>query len=243
MFLIGFFCGAFAFPLANSSEDGGAATTFGNAARAAEPALNTSRSLTKKKYNVKHPSCKPLAAGNPNLAASMRDSETGLVIWSSPKAGATLTERIVLARGNLTNEAMEYARYPLGYSHNVFSKERGRRPENFNPAEGKCAAKKWSCFAIVRNPLDRAISSYMHVLKYFHRMGRSFKELGRRPNASFAEFVVALDSRALTGSRSRADDHFMPQWEVAPGGMDTMDHGRDSGNPPGIEENSTPRVT
>ena len=164
--------------------------------------------------------CKPLKAQSAHAKASMRDPKTGLMIFSSPKAGATLTARIVLARSNLTEEAMSFEGiYPLPYSQKVFNRMKGRDPHDFSPAD--CDANsRWFCAAIVRNPLDRAISSYIHTLRHWEELGSKFKELGGRADASYAEFAAALDRRAALRTTSALDSHFMPQWEVVPYGMD-----------------------
>ena len=119
----------------------------------------------------------------------------------------------MLAHLNLTQEAMAYGGYPLWYSHRV-----RRSPQLSNLAECSENAAHWHCFAIVRNPLDRAISSYIHVMGYWKPLGEPFIELGGQRDASFVEFVRALDSRAQTRTRFGGDEHFMPQWDVS--GMD-----------------------
>jgi hypothetical protein len=70
----------------------------------------------------------------------------------------------------------------------------------------------WLCVDVVRNPLDRAISSYIHTLGNWGPLGSHFQELDGNADASFAEFAAALARRARNKtSRSRADDHFLPQ--------------------------------
>ena len=120
-------------------------------------------------------SCTPLQRPRTALipSASMRDAATKILIVSSPKAGATLAERIMLARLNLTGVAAAYrgkrnsSGYPLLYAHEVFQKQRsaGRYPDANHLAD--CADPSWLCIALVRTPLDRAVSSYVHSLKYF----------------------------------------------------------------------------
>ena len=143
----------------------------------------------------------------------MVDPTVKLLLISSPKAGATLVERLMLARVNLTGAAMHYKRspYPLKYSHEVFQKAKGRMP---TPGHVASCGGRWLCLAIVRNPLDRAISSYIHTLLYWKALGAHFHELRGNANASFAEFAAALDRRAgKKASRqwSKGDSHFMPQ--------------------------------
>ena len=76
----------------------------------------------------------------------------------------------------------------------------------------------WTCIKLIRSPFDRVVSSYIQIMRAF-RMSRDFRELQRvRPhdangwtNASFAEFVTALEARAATKWSSPNDFHFMPQ--------------------------------
>ena len=98
----------------------------------------------------------------------MVDPTIKLLLMSSPKAGATLVERLMLARVNLTGAAVHFKGYPLRYSHEVFQQAKGRLPTPGHLAS--CApGTGWLCVAIVRNPLDRAISSYIHTLLYVFR--------------------------------------------------------------------------
>ena len=166
-------------------------------------------------------SCTPLQRPRTALipSASMRDAATKILIVSSPKAGATLAERIMLARLNLTGVAAAYrgkrnsSAYPLLYAHEVFQKQRsaGRYPDANHLAD--CADPSWLCIALVRTPLDRAVSSYVHSLKYFANVGAW---AGVSPNTSFADFALDLDRRAHDRGHSRSDDHFMPQSSPAP---------------------------
>ena len=149
----------------------------------------------------------------------MRDAATKILIVSSPKAGATLAQRIMLARLNLTGVAAayrgkhDYSGYPLFYAHEVFQKQRsaGRYPDANHLAD--CADPSWLCIALVRTPLDRAVSSYVHSLKHFANVGAW---AGVSPNASFADFALDLDRRAHDRGESRNDVHFMPQISPAP---------------------------
>ena len=156
--------------------------------------------------------CQPLVKnGEISPAASMVDPTIKLLLMSSPKAGATLVERLMLARVNLTGAAVHFKGYPLRYSHEVFQQAKGRLPTPGHLAS--CApGTGWLCVAIVRNPLDRAISSYIHTLLYWKSLGAPFHELDGNANASFAEFAAALDRRARKkASHSPGDGHFMPQ--------------------------------
>lgn len=157
---------------------------------------------------------------------------------ASPKAGATLTMRLMFGAVNKTAEAKAHgdarpnsrgiSDYPLTYAHQVWSNPL------FPTAEGsfqgfyqkaECYKSGWLCVAFVRNPLDRAVSGYIHTLTYHRYIADHFKELefacnhgptprGNRScqvDASFYEFSLALDARANTGWHSSMDGHFMPQ--------------------------------
>jgi len=49
----------------------------------------------------------------------VKDAGTKLMVLSSPKAGATLSMRLMLARLNLTLVAHRHGGYPLSYVHDV----------------------------------------------------------------------------------------------------------------------------
>ena len=169
-------------------------------------------------------SCVPLASnGQPISTASVRDDRSRLMVLSSPKAGATLSMRLMLARLNLTALAKGYGGYPLWYTHSVFDRQPGRAPPESVEALRPCAAGiDWLCIQLVRNPLDRAVSGYIHSLGHPEAISLHFEELkgacGRnvpaiecQRNASFAEFARALTARAQRRTRSAGDGHFMPQ--------------------------------
>ena len=170
--------------------------------------------------------------------ASVRDEETKLMVLSSAKAGATLSVRLMLARLNLTAAAHDFSQgepkqgvlrnFPMGYMLNVFSRARGRTPpKTINDLRPCVPGGGWLCIEIVRNPLDRAVSSYMFTMSNHHHHGNkfAFAELGDacgpgvlaaecQINASFAEFARALATRAHAVNAktcSAADAHFMPQ--------------------------------
>ena len=166
--------------------------------------------------------CQPLASPGPlSPSASMVDPTIKLLLASSPKAGATLVERLMLARLNLTGAAIRYKNgkgYPLAYSHAVFQEQNSRRPKahHLHNCEQGGDTADWVCITIVRNPLNRAISSYIFTLSHYDVIAKEFHELAavsaKAHNASFSEFSQALTRRAqVTKSRSNLDDHFMPQ--------------------------------
>ena len=185
--------------------------------------------------------CAPLASTHQtvNPKSSARDEQTKLLIVSTPKAGATLALRLMLARLNLTAEAARYASsqclgrgpsakclddYALDYTHGVLSKQPGRSFKR-DPTLRSCARKPWLCVKFVRNPLDRAVSSYIYTMsdqatfvvdELTRACGRDLPASACAQNASFAEWAVALGVRARSGARSRGDGHFLLQAPSAP---------------------------
>ena len=131
---------------------------------------------------------------------------------SSPKGGATLSLRLMLALSvNLTQKAMAYGGYPLSFAHQVFEKG-DHRPTT--KSLGDCKNSSWLCIVLVRNPLDRAVSSFAHTLGHYDKLGAELNGLSGR-NASFAQFVDALDQRAIDQKHTPGDSHFMPQVTVS----------------------------
>mmetsp|Transcript_55004 Transcript_55004/g.125179 ORF Transcript_55004/g.125179 Transcript_55004/m.125179 type:complete len:362 (-) Transcript_55004:5-1090(-) len=154
-------------------------------------------------------------------AATMVDEETELLIMSSAKAGATLAERLMFAHLNLTEKAMEvhgHIDYPLSYK-NIFDKQPGHgspyrgSPRGMDEYVNRCSpTSSWLCLAIVRNPLDRAISSYIHSMSHLSTISKTFRELGDNEDATYVKFAEALHGRARNGGTSKgAENHFMPQ--------------------------------
>lgn len=171
--------------------------------------------------------CNQLASDRGIPSVRVCDRTTKLMVLSTPKAGATLSMRLMLARLNLTAEAFHYKEgYPLTYTHEVYNKQRGRTPPK---TLSLCASGGWLCIHFVRSPLDRAISSYIHSMLYPDAISTHFTELKGvcdhdtpaiecQRNASFAQFARALNLRARTRSRSHGDSHFMPDQGSGPSG-------------------------
>ena len=158
--------------------------------------------------------CQPLPDTGFDPWASFADMNARIMIVSSPKAGATLSARLMLSSLNLTQVAMKYTGhwgYPFGYARNVFPVNKQARRVAGLMEEGGCSAADALCLAIVRNPIDRAISSYIMIMRV-EDFRADFAELGGRYNASFEEFVRALDRRAAGGNWSNS--HAMPQHNV-----------------------------
>ena len=178
--------------------------------------------------------CTPLQphAAAVNKTYGAQDMSTRVMLLSTPKAGATLVLRLMFAHLNLTAEAIAYGNYtfyPLAYGHDNFGKQPGRTPPSSIESLRVCESSRWTCIAIVRSPMDRAVSSYIHSMNFFDGIGRHFGELREVAcgkgnhngnhnwappclmNASFRTFVKALELRAHRGTRSHADSHFMPQ--------------------------------
>ena len=204
------------------------------------------------------PTCIPLRNDiGPVWSAGASDNRTKLMVLSSPKAGITLSMRLMLARLNLTAAAAAHGRrsssgYPLSHTHQVFHKQPGRAPPSTLEDLRPCApGGGWLCIHLVRSPLDRAISSYIHTLDHAGHQRGTFAELGGacgrdvrwhsllgtsrklprecQRNASFAAFARALGARARTGARSGGDSHFMPQASLSPAA-----DGRSSEGFPGV---------
>jgi len=126
----------------------------------------------------------------------------------------------MLAKLHLTGEAYAYGGYPLRYVHEVLNARSEYQPPG-SPRDLKVCAEDatWLCVAIVRNPLDRAVSSYIHTMSS-SILARLFLELNAacvsrvsncQKEATFAEFANALTVRSQNGNRSKGDGHFMPQ--------------------------------
>ena len=150
-------------------------------------------------------------------------SQRQLILLAAPKAGATVTSRLAIALAGKTQAAMAYGGYPLRYaqrlpSNNMFS-------SFFFPGSffSKCRQiESWTCIHFLRNPMDRAVSSYLHTMKhnlFKYTVGRLGVMCGAGgasvqhclQNASFFEFISTLQDVAATKGAS-LDPHWTPQF-------------------------------
>lgn len=162
--------------------------------------------------------CRPQNGSLPPQKHSLTmlvDRPTKLVVVATPKGGATLAAQITFRFLNLTDTALSWHSWIHRYRIEVFNKAKDHR--RINCAVSCHPGSGWVCVKLVRSPLDRAVSSYLHTMKT--RLWKDFLELHEVAdeknknvsNASFADFVEALQRRAKSGKRSTRDDHFMAQ--------------------------------
>lgn len=147
----------------------------------------------------------------------------------NPKGGATVSAQLFFRYLGVIDEAYNYSRWIHDYRLKVFNGKPNHSPLSCTPA--LCAAG-WVCIRLIRQPLDRVVSSYqfslqgcsgiaMHwdelrLLKLGERAARMSKQDQAKLclETTFTEFIQALTMRALKGRKARhtlADDHFMPQ--------------------------------
>ena len=146
-------------------------------------------------------------------------SQRQLILLAAPKAGATVTSRLAIALAGKTQAAVAYGGYPLRYAH-------ARLPSHlFFPGSffSKCRQiESWTCIHFLRNPMDRAVSSYLHTMKhdlFKYTVGRLGVMCGAGGasvqhclhNASFFEFISTLQDVAATKGAS-LNPHWTPQF-------------------------------
>lgn len=184
----------------------------------------------------------------PKMNAStvnLNDSGLKLKLLATPKGGATVTTQIMFRKLGLYDEAIKYNPWIHKYRQHVFmhkpehrrkncrsfckrktteSRGEGARADlglgaNATATTGVHQQQSWLCIKIVRSPIDRAVSSYLHSLKtklwrvvpYLSNV-TSAKQRSAH-NASFADFYEALYHQAASGTLQRAagDHHWLPQ--------------------------------
>ena len=150
------------------------------------------------------------------------DTKGGLRIMSAPKGGASLMAQLFFRRLGLLEQAQDHNNFIHIYRNKWLSEN----PEERAECRKVCHMKNWTCVQLIRSPLDRAVSSYIHTMRT--QIRRHFPELQAHQkeqqttvdDASFDDFLRALRRRAAVDIpphrriQSRMDDHFMPQSEV-----------------------------
>ena len=120
--------------------------------------------------------CQPLVKnGEISPAASMVDPTIKLLLMSSPKAGATLVERLMLARVNLTGAAVHFKGYPLRYSHEVFQQAKGRLP---TPGQALASTNGKSGSPTLSQAGGEGFSSRVTFQLYIFLANQTFQSIG-----------------------------------------------------------------
>ncbi|KAL1499316.1 hypothetical protein AB1Y20_011524 [Prymnesium parvum] len=139
---------------------------------------------------------------------ALADNVSRTVLISSPSAGPTQAAMLVRSLLNQSHTAEGHELSPLASDRHAF--------EESSALCHECAhADGWTCVRLLRSPLDRLYSSYVHTMT---QKTHTFPALSRvcrgcSSNASFAQFVSAL--AALRNSSAvkerRGDEHLLPQ--------------------------------
>lgn len=127
------------------------------------------------------------------------DPDARRVLLSSPKAGATIAAQLFFRSLGLTEKALAYSPWVHHYKMQFNLRPGGR----VDPCVVCRPGSGWTCVKIVRSPLARVISSYVHIIRHSAQFGLA--------DSTFDTFVRILEDQATAAQRSLFDDHFMPQ--------------------------------
>lgn len=167
-----------------------------------------------KKSETTTTKCTKTLAMRRQSSVNLVDFSNKLKIMGTPKGGATVATQIMFRKIGLLETALKYNPWIHNYRCEVYNQQF----QNMDISSSKlCHLPGWVCVKLVRSPLDRVVSSYIHVMKT--PVKHSFPELKKvlhdlegdenlYQNASFFHFVTALDLRNQTHWQS---DHYEPQ--------------------------------
>ncbi|KAG8458693.1 hypothetical protein KFE25_012891 [Diacronema lutheri] len=141
------------------------------------------------------------------------------MLCSAPKAGKTTSVALMLAHTNSTRAAERWladngkatgmSTRILSYARQVFNSDPDHKMPAHAHAAEQCAAPGWLCLVLVRNPLDRALSSFFHTAasKMCDRWSELIRVVGdvrkvRAGNYTFRQHVQALERMPQRGGRS-----------------------------------------
>lgn len=123
------------------------------------------------------------------------DADQKIALFWSAKSGATFSVKWFFAQKGLLEEATAYRKFVHFYRDDVY-----RFSQEHQDALGHFLKNhhKYETIKIVRHPLKRAVSSYIHAVKYDFAYDKMSHFLGRYVNStngfSFREFVNYLES-------------------------------------------------
>lgn len=143
------------------------------------------------------------------------DAKKRIMLLATPKAGATIGTQLFFNYLGISDESQKHGAWVHDY-RKLFYTNRNNNPHIWGHCS-YCSDPQWICIKLIRNPIARVVSSYIHTIKTKVRtqwpeledvMSRKSATLNE---ASFDDFLNALRARAVSGNASWQDDHFMPQ--------------------------------
>mmetsp|Transcript_4795 Transcript_4795/g.7870 ORF Transcript_4795/g.7870 Transcript_4795/m.7870 type:complete len:278 (-) Transcript_4795:109-942(-) len=156
----------------------------------------------------------------------LRNNESRVIMDFTPKAACTVAVEIFLNEMGI-KYGQNYTDFVHNYREQSFYKYAGI------VSKAELYSRDWYKFKVVRNPWDRAVSSFIHVMKYYRKdyFGHKFKaERGRHGhgNVTFEDFLeIALESQ-ISGRSLKAGGHAELQvrdleWKAWLNGVDIYD--------------------
>jgi len=167
----------------------------------AEHVKNANGTATENRYGCKHLEC----VLRPDVV--LADRKFKLQVIGQAKGGATVTTQILFNFLNITDKALAYHAWIHRYRLQVFD----RLEEHRSTECQECGQKGWTCVMVVRNPLDRVVSSYIHVMKSKKRLFIRKVKPDFGNNVSFAGFIEWLKLVANGTKKTAGSGHYMPQ--------------------------------
>ena len=161
-----------------------------------------------------------------------------LGLYSTPKAGATVVAQMGLRYFGRYASALNYSTWIHDYHYEVFNEEPGHAPP---PPCDACRRRGWTCVVVVRNPADRAVSSFLHLAARRGLLNRAMPWLSNDP--SFADFIAGITEhpngapagygvlnrhasaqsvRCLEGLEGDPSVFHLPLETIAAGGLDAL---------------------
>jgi hypothetical protein len=134
------------------------------------------------------------------------DSQKRIALFWTPKVGSLFAVRWFFEQKGLLNEALNYQRFYHGYKEFVHN----YRDEIYRFSDGHRTSlasflrnpESFTVIKIIRHPLKRAVSSYIHTIRFGFSDSKIQKYLARKISSksrfSFREFVGYLESIDIT---------------------------------------------
>ena len=109
-------------------------------------------------------SCTPLQTARRTYPGhtSLVDHEQRIMLMFTPKGGATVAAQIFLRYEDLLKEAYTYSTWVHNYRLEVFNQQANHVPVQCTP---KLCSTGWTCIRLIRQPLDRVVSTYAFAAK------------------------------------------------------------------------------
>lgn len=145
------------------------------------------------------------------------DAPDKKMLFYSAKGGATVAVQTFFRTLNIYDMAIRYSKWIHDFEWQIFHSLPYFNYKHYPCA--LCSQEDWHCAKVVRDPLDRTVSSYIHTLKmnvwtninYYDAFSGNESNFFENRNSSFYNYLNMLEYVENANMHVKFSEHYMPQ--------------------------------